>query len=374
MSCATIRPSRVEPRAMPDDGRVTLGRRREVLVAVVDHPDGTPGATRQQRRVEGDHRRVLLLAAEPAARLLLDDPDARVVEAEALDQRAVHVVRALEAPVDRDPAVLPGQGDHRVVLDVQLLLVADPVGALDHDVGGGQGGLDVPAGELVAGEHDVRGERIEHRRERLGAQPDPAACLAQGVPVGRRQQGDRLRVVTDLGADRDQDRLVRRDARHDVAPGDVVRGDDGDAVPGEGGVEVDAQQACAGVGRPDRGAVPGAREDEVVGVGRRPGELGRALASRGHTTGAAGTCGAALRHDDRALRRGGVAGTARPSRGCLDRQREGPFVELRKAWDPTPRGVKGARAPVRQDVLSWWFHEAGGSAVRRRPARGSLSP
>ena len=83
MSWATIRPSRVRPVRCV----ITAGWRfvvaEQVLVAVVDHPHRPPRPPREERRVEGDHRRVLLLAAEAAARLRLDDLDVRVVEAEA---------------------------------------------------------------------------------------------------------------------------------------------------------------------------------------------------------------------------------------------------------------------------------------------------
>ena len=83
MSWAMSRPSRVTPGPVADDRRVALGRRREVLVAVVDHPDRSPGLARQQRRVQRDHRRVFLLAAEPAAGLRLDDARLAVVDGEA---------------------------------------------------------------------------------------------------------------------------------------------------------------------------------------------------------------------------------------------------------------------------------------------------
>ena len=53
-----------------------------------------------------DDRRELLLAAEPAAGLGLDDPRLRVVDAEAALERRVDVVRALERAVDGDAAVL----------------------------------------------------------------------------------------------------------------------------------------------------------------------------------------------------------------------------------------------------------------------------
>ena len=193
MSWATIRPSLRQPGPVVDHRRVPLGRRRQVLVAVVDHPHRLARPPRQERRVEGDHRRVLLLAAEPAAGLRLDDLDERRVEAHARDQRLVDVVRALEAAVDGDPAVLAWQRDHRVVLDVQLLLVADAVGALDHDVGGGERRVHVAAPELVVGEHDVRLERVEDGRERLGAERHPALRLAERLAVRARRSARRAR-------------------------------------------------------------------------------------------------------------------------------------------------------------------------------------
>ena len=151
------------PGPVADDRRVALGRRREVLVAVVDHPDRAPGLPGQERGVEGDDRGVLLLATEPAAGLRLDDPRLPVVDAEAALERRVDVVRALERAVDGDAAVLARDRDHRVVLDVELLLVADPVLALEDEVGGREGGVGVARRELVGGEDVVGRERVEDR-------------------------------------------------------------------------------------------------------------------------------------------------------------------------------------------------------------------
>ena len=83
--------------------------------------------------MEGEDRGVLLLAAEAAAGLRLDHLGLRVGQQERAAERLVDVVRALERAVDGHSAVVAGHGDHRVVLDVQLLLVADPVLAFDHE-------------------------------------------------------------------------------------------------------------------------------------------------------------------------------------------------------------------------------------------------
>ncbi len=171
-------------------------------------------------------RRVLLLATEPAAGLLLDDDDAVDRQAERPGERLVHVVRALEGAVDRDPAVLAGHGDHRLRLDVQLLLVPDPVRALDDEIGGLEARGDVAAADLVLRERMVRDEWVEDRRERLGAQADVVAGCAGERRIGRGDQGDGLGDVADLV--RDQRRLVIVDQAHHVLAGDVRRGDHDD--------------------------------------------------------------------------------------------------------------------------------------------------
>ena len=59
--------------AVADDRGVALRRRRDVLVAVVDHAHRLAEPLCQQRRVDGDHRRVFLFATEAATGLSLDD-------------------------------------------------------------------------------------------------------------------------------------------------------------------------------------------------------------------------------------------------------------------------------------------------------------
>ena len=194
------RPVAPDPGPVPDHRGVPLRRRGQVLVAVVDHPDGLARLARQQGGVERDHRRVLLLPAEPAAGLRLHDLGVGVVEAETRPQRLVHVERTLEAAVDGHAAILARHGDDRVVLDVQLLLVADAVGRLDHlEPVLTERHVDVALDELVVGEHDGRLERVEDRRQWLRAQPAPAssprgACPGRRPPAARpAPPGDRSR-------------------------------------------------------------------------------------------------------------------------------------------------------------------------------------
>ena len=146
-----------------DDRRMALRRRDHVLDAVVDQLHRPAGLLREQRGVPGDHRRVLFLAAEAAAGLRLHDADLVARQPEQHHQRAVHVVRALHRSVHGDPVdvvrhAVARHGDDAVRLDVELLLVPDPVLALDDDVGEREAVVDVPL---------LDGDRLEHRRRRL---------------------------------------------------------------------------------------------------------------------------------------------------------------------------------------------------------------
>ena len=68
--------------------------------------------------------------------------------------------------------------------------------------------------------------------------------------VGGGEQRQRLGVVLDLAADRDEDRLVGLDRADDVVAGDVGGGDDDDRRPVERRVEVEGdERACASVER-----------------------------------------------------------------------------------------------------------------------------
>ena len=201
--------------------------------------------------------------------------------------------------MDGHAAVLARDRDHRVVLDVELLLVADPVLALEDEVGGREGGVGVAAAELVGREDVVGRERVEDRRERRRSGRVTAWRAARSVArSGAASEGQRLGVVLDLAADRDEDRLVRLDRADDVVARDVGRGDDHDRRPVEGRVEVERDERGVRVGRADRRPVPGAREDEVVGVLGRAGQLGRSLATeRGGAAGASGRDRAGLDDD-----------------------------------------------------------------------------
>ena len=117
------------------------------------------------------------------------------------------------------------------------------------------------------------------------------------------------------------------DARDEFVPGMSSGGHDHDAIPRERRVELDREQRGVGVGRADRGPVPGAGEHHVVGVQGRAGELGGALAAR---------------RDGDAPGRSGRCGMRRP-RGRLDRQPGAPPSKFVQGCDRVTRGVKARR-------------------------------
>ena len=80
-------------------------------------------------------------------------------------------------------------------------------------------------------------------------------------------------MVLDLAADGDEDRLVFLDRAHDVVARDVGSSHHDDLRPVEARIEIERVEPRVRVGRADRGPEPGAREDEVVGVLRRAGQL-----------------------------------------------------------------------------------------------------
>jgi hypothetical protein len=74
-STAASRAVGAQAEAMADPGWVALGGGGDVLLALVDHLDRPTGALGEDRAVGREHRRVLLLAAEPAAGDGLGDDD-----------------------------------------------------------------------------------------------------------------------------------------------------------------------------------------------------------------------------------------------------------------------------------------------------------
>ncbi len=133
-----------------------------------------------------------------------------------------------------------------------------------------------------------------------------------------------------------------------------------------------AEEAGVRVGRADRRAVPGAREDQVVGVLRGAGQLGGAFApERGGAAGPAGRDRAGL-DDDRAGRLGPDRQVGHgPSSWRLTLSPEaGPSVGQRPAVVAVP--VAG-ESLVGVESLAWRRRTRGTADDRPRAARGSRS-
>ena len=152
-------------------------------------------------------------------------------------------------------------GDHRVVLDVQLLLVADPVLALEDEVGGGEGRVEVAALDRVrrrrrgrdASGSKTGGERRRPRRRPAGApraaSPGPAAARSASgsawcwisPPIGTRIGWSSLIELTMF------------------SPGMSAAVTTTTFDQSKAGSSSSASKRGVRVGRADRRAVPGAR-------------------------------------------------------------------------------------------------------------------
>ena len=191
-------------------------------MAVVDHAHRLAQPLRQQR---GMHARsstgTLPCRRNPRPSRPASMTACSLVRLSARCSRLVDVVRALHRAVDGDPAIRPGHRDHRLVLDVQLLLVADAVLALDDQVGLREAALDVDPWPREVGELLLR--LTADRRPPAAALVRSLRCAcacAERLAVRRREQRNRLGVVADLVLD--QHRLVVVDEADDVVAGDVA--------------------------------------------------------------------------------------------------------------------------------------------------------
>ena len=267
--------------AHPDHGRVPLRGRRDVLEPVVHDPHWPAALPRQQRGVPADHRRIFLLAAEAAPRDGLHDPHLGIRQRKRARQRLVHVVGTLQRSPHRKAAVSGALRQHAVVLDVQLLLVAAAVLALDDHVGAGKPGVEITARDrdrlhhvVVAVDDRLLRERLldsEHRLLGLVLDADGPNRRFHALGVFVREEQDRLLRVPHLF--HRQQRLIVLDQRDEVLAGDVLVIREDDARPVERRIELDPADAPAR----DRGAhgAPDecSRHMEVVQVERAAQDL-----------------------------------------------------------------------------------------------------
>ena len=180
------------------------------------------------------------------------------------------VVGALERAVDGH-AVRRGHRDDTLRLDVDVLLAAGAVLALDHEVGLGEAAGEVALLDRDLLEDAARALGVEDRLGRAAVEPHRRRQQPLAVLVG--QEEDRLLGVAHLALD--EEGLVVLDERDDVAAGDVAVIDDGETRPVE--VEVDGGQLAGGDGGADGPPVQQAGEAEVVDVPRHAAGLVEAL-------------------------------------------------------------------------------------------------
>ena len=210
----------------------------------------------------GNHRRIFLFAAKTSAGFGLDDADPVIRQIEQDLQRPVHVVGTLQRPEHRDAAAGPRDGDDAVWLDVQLLLMAGPVLALDDDVGEAEAGVEV---SLVDGDllEDAR-RRFRIVGGRRGPVSNPDVGRAQRLAIFVREQQHRLGDVPHRSFR--QARLVVVDQRHDIAAGNVAVVHDDKALRVE--VQPDVDDLTGRDRRADGSRVQQVGERQVVDVSR----------------------------------------------------------------------------------------------------------
>ncbi len=237
--------------------------------------------------MQGEMRRELLLPAEPPAGGRLNDPHGAFVPAEGMRERLDDVVRALERALQHEHvAVEPGR--HALGLEIDVLLGAGLVDALDHDRRAPQCLLDLTLGDAEMFEHVVAAE-LDLVRRGGGAKVEdggiPVDDDLDGVhrspqrrPGWVRQEHDGL--VHMPYPIRGEDRLVVFDERHDVGSGDVPVIDDDVLRPVDTGAEPDVANPATRRRAAHGHAPPAALDRQVVDVRLPAGELGESFASQ----------------------------------------------------------------------------------------------
>ncbi len=281
---------------------VALAGHGQVLGPVEPDPDrsaGQPGAER------GDGReavRLHLLAAEAAAHAEALHGHLVAGQAEHVSDDLLRLRGVLGAALDEHLPVLVDQGQRRVRLQVEVLLVGELELAREHVGGVGEAGVDVagdhhgpgaveaPGGDRVP-QGDQGGQFVEFHLDGLRAE----ACRFRGLAE---HPGDRVAVEHDLVG---EERFVVLHAGV-VDPGHVGRGQYADhAGDGERGPGAQRGDAAAGLHDLDRVGVQhvlGAVH-QVVGVerGARDVQVGALVRQGDADDGLLGTLGQ-VAHED----------------------------------------------------------------------------
>jgi hypothetical protein len=130
---ALQRPVALEARQDPRAARVALGRRPHVLETVVDELHRPAGLLSPEGGMPAMTFGYSSLPPKAPAGHRLDDPHLSGGRPSTGPERLVDVVRALHRAPHRDAVLIRPARDDALRLDVELLLGAGLVGALDHD-------------------------------------------------------------------------------------------------------------------------------------------------------------------------------------------------------------------------------------------------
>ena len=225
-------------RPVADDSWMALGRRREVLVAVVHQANRSPCFAGQQRGMNRHDGGILLLAPKTAAGFGLNDHRLVVRQVHGALQSSVDVVGTLQRRDDghsRTPSPRPQvpirNRDGALRLDVQLFLQTNAERTLNHH-------HILPTLQVLqnlAFPDFDRAENLGRLLERINGlgglilDPNVAGRVLERRPIGSCEQQNRLFPMSDFAAERRQDGLVVPDELDDVVTRDVSGRHDDDA-------------------------------------------------------------------------------------------------------------------------------------------------
>ena len=277
-STARMRPVVVVADLVVVEEVVALAGRDHVVVAVGADLDGAVPLLGGDRGDGGEEVGLGLLAAEAAAHAADDDRHRVRRDAEDVGDHVLHLGRVLGRGIDGDVIVLAGDGEGDHALEIEVVLAADALHALQAVRRGRHRGGDVAALELqgLGDEGVVGGDRlgdVGDVGQGLGTRRGRAWRRGGRRRGSRRHGEDRLAVELDdlLG----EDRVVVLADRADVVVVDVGRGQHvDDAGRGADRVEVDRDDlGVGGVGEAEVGVQRADRLGDVVGVFGEAGDV-----------------------------------------------------------------------------------------------------
>lgn len=254
----------VETEAVVGDIRMTLAGHRHVLVAPQHKLDRTPQPIGRQRGQRGEARRLTFLAAKAAAEPAHIDFHQMHCKPQHTRDRCLGCARALRGAVDQDSAVVFGDRQRGLRLQIELLLTAHDGPAFDD-----QGAIRPSAVRIAACKGLGRLEectlglgcqRVELCRQRVELEAecrDAGPCLLRVIGDHQRQGLSRIAELRGC-----HQRFIVHGDPDLVLPEDILRG--------EHGVHLRQRQRRGGIDGAD--AAVGERGRATGGVQRSGGK------------------------------------------------------------------------------------------------------